>query len=68
VTKQLTKLIPYYSIFVKQLKTARPRTPSPQWPQIDSVLGNAVSSAFKGEPVQQALDSAAKQIDALLAG
>lgn len=68
VTKQLTKLIPYYSIFVTQLKTARPRTPSPQWPQIDNVLGNAVSSAFKGQPVQQALDSAAKQIDALLAG
>jgi len=68
VTKQLTKLIPYYSIFVKQLKTARPRTPSPSWPQIDTVLGNAIASAFKGEPVQQALDGAAQQIDGLLAG
>lgn len=68
VTKQLTKLIPYYSIFVKQLKTARPRTPSPNWPQIDTVLGNAIASAFKGQPVQQALDGAAQQIDGLLAG
>ena len=68
VTKQLVKLIPYYAIFVKQLATARPRTPSPQWPQIDNVLGNAVAAALKGEPVQQALDGAAQQIDALLAG
>jgi multiple sugar transport system substrate-binding protein len=68
VSKQLTKINSYYAIFEKQLKTARPRTPSPNWPQIDSTLGNAVASALKGEPVQQALTDAAHQIDELLAG
>jgi multiple sugar transport system substrate-binding protein len=66
VTKQLTKINAYYGIFERQLRTARPRTPSPNWPQIDTVLGNAVASAFKGQPTQQALDGAAQQIDALL--
>ena len=68
VSKQLTKINSYYAIFEKQLKTARPRTPSPNWPQIDTVLGNAVAAAFKGESVQQALTDAAHQIDGLLAG
>jgi multiple sugar transport system substrate-binding protein len=69
VTKQLTKINSYYGIFIKQLKTARPRTPSPNWPKIDSVLGNAVAAAIKGsESTQQALTDAARQIDALLAG
>ena len=66
VSKQLTKINAYFGIFAKQLKTARPRTPSPNWPQIDTILGNAIASAFKGESVQKALDSAAKQIDPLL--
>lgn len=69
LTSQLTKLIPYYSIFVKQLKTAQPRTPNPNWPKIDSILGTAVGNAINGtESTQQALTSAAQQIDALLAG
>jgi multiple sugar transport system substrate-binding protein len=68
VSKQLTKINAYYAIFEKQLKTARPRTPSPNWPQIDTTLGNAIAAAFKGEPVQQALNDAANQIDGLLAG
>jgi multiple sugar transport system substrate-binding protein len=67
VSKQLTKINAYFGIFARQLKTARPRTPSPNWPQIDTILGNAIASAFKGEPVQKALDDAAKQIDSLLA-
>jgi multiple sugar transport system substrate-binding protein len=67
VTKQLTKINAYYAIFEKQLKTARPRTPSPSWPQIDTTLGNAIAAAFKGEPVQQALNDAAHTIDGLLA-
>jgi multiple sugar transport system substrate-binding protein len=66
VSKQLTKINPYFGIFAAQLKTARPRTPSPNWPQIDSVLGNAVASALKGQPTKAALDDAAQQIDELL--
>jgi multiple sugar transport system substrate-binding protein len=68
VSKQLTKINAYFGIFAKQLKTAQPRTPSPNWSKIDSILGNAIASAFKGESVQKALDDAAKQIDPLLAG
>jgi multiple sugar transport system substrate-binding protein len=66
VTKQLTKINAYYAIFEKQLKTARPRTPSPNWPQIDTILGNAVATAMKSGNTQAALDSAAHQIDGLL--
>jgi multiple sugar transport system substrate-binding protein len=69
VSKQLTKINAYFGIFAKQLKTAQPRTPSPEWPKIDSILGNAIASAIKGSSsTQAALDDAAKQIDALLAG
>jgi multiple sugar transport system substrate-binding protein len=66
VAKQLTKINRYFGIFAKQLTTARPRTPSANWPQIDTVLGNAVAAALKGQPVKSALDDAARQIDELL--
>lgn len=66
VRKKLLKIHGYYRIFTKQLKTARPRTPSPNWSKIDSILGNAVASAFNGQPVKPTLTSAAQQIDKLL--
>ena len=67
LTKQLVKIHPYYSIYLKQIANARPRTPTPKWPQIDQVFQTEIAKAFKGdETVQQALDSAAQQIDALL--
>jgi multiple sugar transport system substrate-binding protein len=66
VSKQLNKINAYYAIFEQQLKTARPRTPSPNWPQIDTILGTAVATAMKSGDTQGALDSAAKQIDGLL--
>jgi multiple sugar transport system substrate-binding protein len=66
-TKALVKIHPYYSIYLKQIANARPRTPTPKWPQIDQVLVTEIAKAFKGdETVQQALTSAAKQIDGLL--
>jgi len=69
VSKQLTKINSYFGIFAKQLKTARPRTPSPNWPKIDAALSTAVAAAIKGQSTtQQALNDAAKQIDGLLAG
>jgi multiple sugar transport system substrate-binding protein len=69
VSKQLTKINAYFGIFAQQLKVARPRTPSPNWPQIDTVLGKAVASAIQGnESTKAALDDAAGQIDKLLAG
>jgi multiple sugar transport system substrate-binding protein len=67
LTKKLVQIHPYYSIYLKQIANARPRTPTPKWPQIDQVLQTEIAKAFKGdESVQQALDSAAKQIDGLL--
>jgi len=68
VSKQLTKINSYFGIFAQQLKVARPRTPSPNWPKIDTILGNAIASTFKGDSVQKTLDDAAAQIDPLLAG
>ncbi len=38
VGEQLTAIHDYYAIFVEQLATARPRTPTPAWPRIDDVL------------------------------
>jgi multiple sugar transport system substrate-binding protein len=59
----------YYPTFQEQLKTAKARTPVPSWPKIDETVSNAVLKALRGEStVQAALDEAATQIDALLAG
>lgn len=67
LTKKLVKIHPYYSVYLKQIANARPRTPTPKWPQIDQVLQTEIAKAFKGdETVQQALSDAAKQIDGLL--
>lgn len=64
----LTDIQPYYAIFAEQLETARPRTPHPQYPQIEEILSNEIQRAFRGEAtVQEALDSAAQQIDPILA-
>jgi multiple sugar transport system substrate-binding protein len=65
--KDLPKIHRYYSVYLKQIANARPRTPTPKWPQIDQVLVTEIAKAFKGdETVQQALTNAAKQIDGLL--
>jgi multiple sugar transport system substrate-binding protein len=65
--KWLTKIHPYYSTYLKQIATARPRTPTPKWNQIDQVLVTSIAKAFQGsETVQQALTEAAHQIDGLL--
>ena len=69
VGKSLLLINKGYAVFAKQLETAKPRTPHPNWPKIDQVLGAAVLSAIKGETsTQAALDGAARQIDALLRG
>lgn len=60
---------PYYGIFLEQLQTARARTPHPRYTQIESVLSDAAQLALRGEmPAQEAMDLAAEEIDALLAG
>lgn len=65
---QLTDINAYYAPFVEQLKTAKPRPVTPAWTQIDTILQDEIRAAFRGEKtVQEALDSAASQADALLA-
>lgn len=66
-SKWLTKIHPYYATYLKQIATAKPRTPTPKWTQIDTVITTDVAKAFQGsESVQQALTDAATQIDGLL--
>lgn len=64
----LPSIQPYYAQFAEQLKTAKPRIPSANWPKIDGILDNAIQSALLGKAtVAKALTDAAKQIDPLLA-
>jgi multiple sugar transport system substrate-binding protein len=66
-SKWLTKIRPYYATYLKQIATAKPRTPTPKWTQIDTVITTDVAKAFQGsESVQQALTDAATTIDGLL--
>jgi multiple sugar transport system substrate-binding protein len=61
-------LPPYFSVFMQQLQTARARLPHPRWAKMDSAITDAVQAALRGADVQTALDSAADQINVLLAG
>ena len=66
---QQATIAPYYKTYSDQLKTAKSRIASPNQSKIDAVLGTTLTPAFLGKTtVQAALDSAATQIDALLAG
>jgi multiple sugar transport system substrate-binding protein len=68
IGSELEAINAYYAPFVEQLATARPRPATPAWSQIDSILQDEVRAAFRGEKtVQEALDEAASQADALLA-
>lgn len=59
---------PYYGAFLEQLQTAKARTPHPKYTQIETVLSEAAQLALRGElSVQEAMDLAAEEIDALLA-
>jgi multiple sugar transport system substrate-binding protein len=63
-----SKISSYYSTFAAQLTTAKSRIASPNQSKIDTVLSTTLTPAFLGKTsVQDALDSAASQIDALLA-
>ena len=59
---------PYYGIFLEQLRTSRSRTAHPRWQEMDEIITNAGQLILRGEMTpQEALDSAAAQIDAILA-
>ena len=62
-----TSASPYLAAYLEQLKTAKPRTPSANWGQIDTILGKAFETVIRGEATaKDALDAAAAQIDPLL--
>lgn len=68
LSDQLNQINSYYAPFTQQLKTAKPRTVTPAWNQVDTILGNAVRAAMIGQQTPQAaMDAAATQVDALLA-
>ncbi len=59
---------PYYPMFLEQLQTARARTPVPQWTSMEETLSDAGQMILRGEAsAQDALDSAAEEINSLLA-
>jgi multiple sugar transport system substrate-binding protein len=59
----------YFQIFMEQLATAQARTPTPVWSDIDNAINNAYTRMLNGDQtVQEALDQAAEEINALLAG
>ncbi|HET7560378.1 MAG TPA: extracellular solute-binding protein [Limnochordia bacterium] len=58
-----------YSAYLQQLLTARPRTVHPTWDRIDGILNKAFKDSMTGQAApSSAFASAAKQVDALLAG
>lgn len=58
---------PYYGVYLEQLTTALPRTPHPSYNRIETAVQNAVQLVLLGDMgVQEALDQAAAQVDALL--
>lgn len=64
---EVTAIHPYYATFLKQLSNAKARTPVPNYPKIDQIIGTQVALAMQGkESAQQAMDEAAAQIEPLL--
>jgi multiple sugar transport system substrate-binding protein len=64
---QVTSIQPYYATYLEQLATAKARTPVPNYPKIDTILGTEVANAMSGKKTaQQAMNDAAAQIDPLL--
>lgn len=59
----------YFPVFQKQLETAKPRTPHPAWPKVETALGDAFQQVLRDEKdPKTALDEAATASDGLLAG
>jgi multiple sugar transport system substrate-binding protein len=64
----MVNIQPYYQTFVDQLATARPRPPTPAWPEIDQALKTRLQEAFVGDgDIEQALNDLAHEIDQILA-
>ncbi|HEY62721.1 MAG TPA: extracellular solute-binding protein [Anaerolineae bacterium] len=57
----------YFDVFLKQLETAQARVPHPAWGDMDGAINNAFQRMLRGDQtVQEALDQAAAEINALI--
>jgi len=57
----------YFDVFLNQLETAQARVPHPAWGDMDGAINNAFQRMLRGDQtVQEALDQAAAEIDALI--
>jgi multiple sugar transport system substrate-binding protein len=64
-----TNKTPYIKEFIDQLATALPRTPIPQWGEMETILNLSFEKAIRGEQsASDALNDAVKQINDVLAG
>lgn len=64
-----TAKTPYIKAFIDQLATALPRTPIPQWGEMETILNLSFEKAIRGEQsASDALNDAVKQINDVLAG
>ncbi len=58
---------PYIAAYFDQLASTNPRTPNPNWAQIDEKVSLAFESVFRGEKTaSEALNEIAEQLDGLL--
>jgi multiple sugar transport system substrate-binding protein len=56
-----------YAVFLRALKTARVRGPSPQWAQISEAIQTAIQSALTHQATaKQALDTAQSQVESII--
>lgn len=61
------RLPEHFDVFLEQLKTAQARVPHPEWTGMDDAVNNAFQRILRGDQtVQEALDQAAEEINALL--
>jgi multiple sugar transport system substrate-binding protein len=60
---------PYIGPFIEQLNTALPRTPIPEWGEMETIFNLSFEKAIRGdETAADALNEAVKQINTLLGG
>lgn len=58
---------PYIENYIEQLKTAKPRTPNPNWEKMSEIIGLAFETVIRGEQdAKTTLDEAAILCDELL--
>ncbi len=59
--------VPFAKEYVEQLETAYPRTPLPEWSEIEAVINLNFEKIIRGEMgVKEALDDAAKKADSII--